>query len=96
MSRAAVLDPPADAPTATLSFSAADVTGTHMARAKVPRSLPTHSVVESLVASMALPQNIPYALRNDDTGAILSDAEPIGEQIGTDAKVTVTPKTHLG
>jgi hypothetical protein len=39
---------------------------------------------------------VPYGLRDDSTGAFLDDAKPIGEQIGPNAKVTITPKTHLG
>jgi hypothetical protein len=82
--------------TATLAFSAMDVTGSYTANANVQRMLPAHAVTASLVASMSLPQNVPYALRNESTGAFLDDAKPIGEQIGPDAKVTVTPRTHLG
>ena len=81
---------------ATLTFQAADVTGTHTATANVQQSLPAHAVVESLVASMSLPQNVPYGLRDESTGAFLDDAKPIGEQIGQDAKLSITPKTHLG
>jgi hypothetical protein len=80
----------------TLSFEAADVTGTHTAEANVQPMLPAHAVAASLVASMSLPQNVPYGLRDDSTGAFLDDAKPIGEQIGPNAKVTITPKTHLG
>jgi hypothetical protein len=87
---------PDDSLAESLAFTAADVTGTHTAEASVPRALPAHAVAESLVASMSLPKNVPYALRDESTGAYLDDARPIGEQIGPAAKVTVTPKTHLG
>ena len=96
MSSVATLPAPSGASTATLAFTAADVTGTFTAEANVPPALPAHAVAQSLVASMSLPENVPYALRDDSTGAFLDDALPIGEQIGPDAKVTVTPKTHLG
>jgi hypothetical protein len=96
MSRIETLTAPVHSPAGTLAFTAADVTGTHTAQANVQPSLPTQAVVESLIASMSLPQNVPYGLRDESTGAFLDDAKPIGEQIGPDAKVTVTPKTHLG
>ena len=96
MSRLDSLTDNSDSSTATLTFSAADVTGTHISKANVQRSLPARAIVDSLVASMSLPANIPYGLRDESTGAFLDDAKAIGEQIGADAKVTVTPKTHLG
>jgi len=96
MSRLDTLAENGDSSITTLAFTAADVTGTHTAEANVQPLLPAHAVVASLVASMSLPQNVPYGLRDESTGAFLDDAKPIGEQIGPDAKVTVTPKTHLG
>jgi hypothetical protein len=43
-----------------------------------------------------LPENVPWALRDEQTSAYLDDARPIGEQLHPGARVTVTPKTHLG
>jgi hypothetical protein len=80
----------------TLQFETADVTGLHTAVANVEESLPAGAVAGSLVAEMSLPQNVPYGLRDEATGAYLDDAKPIGEQIGPEAKLTVTPRTHLG
>jgi hypothetical protein len=89
---AAVLDGPA-----RFSFEAADVTGMHRVVASdVQGSLPAGAVARALAARMALPDNVPWALRDEQTSAYLDDARPIGEQIATGAKVTVTPKTHLG
>ncbi|MDP7016049.1 MAG: hypothetical protein QGG36_09635 [Pirellulaceae bacterium] len=85
----------AASPSATIQFEAADVTGTHTAVADVQRSLPASAVVDSLVKQMALPENVPYALRDDTTGAFLDDQQAIGDQM-TDGHVTLTPKTHLG
>jgi hypothetical protein len=90
------LIPPGESLAESLEFTAADITGSFTAEAKVPRTLPAHAVAESLVASMSLPQNVPYGLRDESTGAFLDDAKPIGEQIAPAAKVTITPKTHLG
>jgi hypothetical protein len=96
MSSVEMLVAPDEPETSTLEFTAGDVTGTHTAAARVQRTLPAHAVAESLVASMSLPQNVPYGLRDESTGAFLDDAKAIGEQIGPDAKITITPKTHLG
>ena len=82
-------------PVATISFEATDVTGLHTATANVQRSLPASAVVDSLVREMSLPQNVPYALRDDSTGSFLDDDEAIGDQM-TEGSVTLTPKTHLG
>lgn len=79
------------------SFEAADVTGTQRLIANdVQRSLPAGTVARALAARMALPENVPWALRSDSTSAFLDDDQSIGEQIERGAKVTVTPKTHLG
>ena len=84
--------------TATLTFEVSDVTGTHTVVASdVQPSLPAGAVARSLASMMNLPQNTPWALRNEATGAYLDDAAPIGQQIEeTGARVTVTPKAHLG
>lgn len=82
---------------ATFGFEASDVTGTHNVVARdVQTNLPAGAVARSLAASMALPENVPWALRDEATSAFLDDDRPIGEQIGPNAKLTVTPKTHLG
>ncbi len=82
--------------TGMLTIDAADVTGTHVATANVQRSLPAASVVSSLVKQMALPENVPYGLRDEATGAFLDDEAPIGDQLSPNSKATVTPKVHLG
>ena len=82
---------------ATFDFDAADVTGTHALRARnVQRSSPAGAVAKALASRMALPQNVPWTLRLDSTGAYLDEEAPIGEQIGADSKVQVVPKAHLG
>jgi hypothetical protein len=45
---------------------------------------------------MSLPSDVPWALRDDATSAFLDDGVAIGDQIRTHARLTVTPKTHLG
>jgi len=94
MGGVALADGPA---TATLDFEVSDVTGTHQLMAsEVQRGLPAGAVARSLASRMKLPQNVPWALRDETTSAFLDDAQPIGDQIQPGAKVTVTPKTHLG
>ena len=84
-------------PTATMSFEATDVTGSHHAVASdVQCSLPAGVVAESLAAEMRLPENVPWALRDERTSAFLDGTKPIGDQIEPGAKVTVTPRAHLG
>ena len=82
-----------------LRFEAADVTGTHRVLVDdVECGLPAGAVAKALASRMALPVNVPWALRNDSNSALLDDDKPIGEQVdvATDVKLTVTPKTHLG
>jgi hypothetical protein len=79
------------------SFEAADVTGTNRVLATdVQPALPAGAVAKALAVRMALPENVPWALRDERTSAYLDDARSIGEQLRPGAKVTVTPKTHLG
>ena len=88
---------PAAPAAATFSFEASDVTGMHRVVASdVQRNLPAGAVARALAVRMSLPENVPWALRDETTSAFLDDDKPIGEQIELGAKVTVTPKTHLG
>jgi hypothetical protein len=81
----------------TLRFEATDVTGTHSVVASdVSKSMPAGVVARALAHQMSLPDNVPWALRDDATSAFLEERLPIGDQLETDAKVTLTPKTHLG
>jgi hypothetical protein len=77
-------------------FRATDVTGMlDMDVMDLQGSVPAGAVAQTLAQRMELPTNVPWALR-DDRGAFLDDDRDIGEQIAPDAKVTLTPKTHLG
>jgi hypothetical protein len=83
--------------TATLTLQATDVTGTHtLEMSGVQESVPAGLLAQAIAARMELPQNVPWALRSDTTGAFLEDALPIGDQIEQESTVTVTPKAHLG
>lgn len=88
----ATLEPPE-----TLGFEATDVTGMHHVAARdVQRRLPAGAVARALASRMALPDNVPWALRDEATSAYLDDDRPIGDQIEPEARLTLTPKTHLG
>ena len=77
-------------------LEADDVTGTQRVELRnVPRSTPVGAVTQTLAARMSLPQNVPWALRRASDGEYLED-RPIGEQVESGAKVTMTPRTHLG
>ena len=81
----------------TLRFRATDVTGTHTLEAHhVEKSLPAGAVARALARRMLLPDNVPWALRDDQTSVYLDQDVAIGDQIEPGADVTITPKTHLG
>lgn len=78
-------------------FQAADITGTHVIDATdVDPEVPASAAAKTLAARMELPTNVPWALRDDRTGSYLDEQRSLGEQIETDARLTLTPKTHLG
>jgi hypothetical protein len=78
-------------------FEAEDVTGTHTLEPDdVDPSTPVGSVARVLAARMELPQNVPWALRDNRSGSYLDDDVPIGDQVETGAQLVITPRTHLG
>ena len=80
-----------------LDFEATDVTETHKVVATdVQPDLPAGAVASALASRMSLPTDVPWGLRDNRTSAFLDDNVAIGDQILTDASLTVTPKTHLG
>ena len=78
-----------------IRFRAHGVTGSEAIDVEFQRSMPSAAVAESLAEMLAMPTDIPWGLRNDRSSAYLDD-RPIGEQIESDATVSLTPKTHLG
>ncbi len=78
-------------------FTATDVTGnTSWLTTDIQRELPAGAAARTLAARMQLPDNVPYALRNDSTSVYLDEALPIGDQVDADTTLTITPKSHLG
>lgn len=84
--------PPRSSP---FRLRATDVTGSLEIEADLQASVPAGAVAQTLAQRLELPTDVPWALR-DDRGAFLDDDRQIGDQVATDAKVTLTPKTHLG
>lgn len=81
----------------TVCFEATTVTGTeHVDVSDLDATVPAGHAAQAIAARLDLPQNIPWALRDESSGHYLEDHRPIGEQIDADAKLRVTPKTHLG
>lgn len=81
-----------------LRLSAVDVTGTKTIELEgVDGHRLAGEVAMSLAAEMSLPTNTPWALRDDQKARMLTDDQPIGQQVNEDdAHVVVVPKSHLG
>ena len=79
-----------------ISFLATNITGTQSVPVEVDGGLTVRSVADSIAARMALPDDVAWALRDDDSSAYLDESRPIGSQIGPSSRVTITPRTHLG
>ena len=78
-------------------FFATDVTGTNVLEVgDLQSSLPVSAVARTVADRMSLPDNVPWALRDESTSVYLDDDVAIGDQIDADARVAITPRTHLG
>ncbi|HOK77360.1 MAG TPA: hypothetical protein PLW35_06510 [Verrucomicrobiota bacterium] len=79
-----------------LRFRATDITESNDIEVEdLEWDVPAGDVAQTLAARMELPTNVPWALRNDQ-GMFLDDTQEIGAQIEQDARLTLTPKAHLG
>lgn len=79
----------------SINFYAQSVTGHERVEVSFQRSTPADTVATSLAEMLGMPVDVPWAIRDDESSSYL-DAGPIGDQIEPGARVTVTPKTHLG
>ena len=79
-----------------IHFLATNITGTQSIPVDVDGGLTVRSVADSIASRMALPDDVAWALRDDDSSAYLDESQPIGTQIGPSSRVTITPRTHLG
>jgi hypothetical protein len=79
-----------------MTLEASTVTSTRTLDVEVERGLPAGDVTRTLADRMALPEDVPWALRDDGSSVYLDPGRPIGDQVEPGARITVTPKTHLG
>ena len=84
--------------TRTVSFTARDITGLHEITVDdMPAAAPVGDVARSLANRLNLPANVSWSLRNDRTGDYLRDDADLGGEVPEKgAKLTITPRTHLG
>jgi hypothetical protein len=80
----------------TLLLHATNVTGSQQISVEVGPELSVRSVTDAIAARMALPGDVAWTLRSDDSSAYLDDRSPIGDQIAPGARVSITPRSHLG
>jgi hypothetical protein len=83
-------------PPKAFQFLARNVTATKTVPIDVAPELPAEEVARAVAELMAMPSDTPWALREDDSGSFLRGDSPIGEQIRPGARLTLTPKSHLG
>ena len=83
---------------ATVSFTARDITGLHEITVDdMPAAAPAGEVARSLANRLNLPANVPWSLRNDTSTEYLKDDLDLASQLPeTGAKLTITPRSHLG
>jgi hypothetical protein len=72
------------------------VTSTRVTPVRVPRALSVDDMARSMATLLSLPGDVPYALRDDGSAEYLDPERSVGEQVAPRARVTVTPKAHLG
>ena len=78
-----------------ITFEATSVTSNEAIEVSFQRTAPAEAVARSLAHMLNMPTDSPYGLR-EDTESVYLDARPIGEQLEPGARVTLTPKSHLG
>jgi len=79
-----------------IHFEVTDVTGTKRMPVEMEGELTADDAAQTVAAMMALPNNVPWVLREDASSAYLQGDRAIGDQLRPGARVTVTPRTHLG
>jgi len=82
----------------TLKFTARDITGVHEITVDdMPGDAPAGEVARSLATRLNLPTNVPWSLRSDTSAEYLKDDVDLASQLPeTGAKLTISPRTHLG
>ncbi len=77
-----------------IRFRAQGVTGADSIDVSFQASTPVDTVASSIAEMLGMPDDVPYALRDNASSVYLED-RPIGDQIEAGTHVTVTPKSHL-
>lgn len=82
----------------TISFTVRDITGLHEITVDdMPADAPAGEVARSLANRLNLPTNVPWSLRSDTSAEYLKDDDDLASQLPeTGAKLTISPRTHLG
>lgn len=80
----------------TMLLHAMNVTGSQEIPVEVGPQLSVRSVTDAIAHRMSLPSDVAWALRDDSSSAYLDDEGAIGDQIAPGARVSITPKSHLG
>lgn len=82
----------------SISFTARDITGLHEITVDdMPADAPAGEVARSLANQLNLPTNVPWSLRSDTSAEYLRDDLDLASQLPeTGAKLTISPRTHLG
>jgi hypothetical protein len=91
-----VATPSGGGPTEAMLLHATNVTGSQQISVEVGPELSVRSVTDAIAARMALPGDVAWTLRSDDSSVYLDDGSPIGDQIAPGARVSITPRSHLG
>lgn len=79
-----------------LSIRASNVMATQELSLDVNPDLNAGDLTRSVVELMSLPDDTVWDLRDDLTSALLDETRSVGEQLAPGARVTLTPKAHLG
>ena len=79
-----------------VSFQATTVTGSQEIPVEIEPGISVRAVTDSIAHRMGLPQDVAWSLRDDGSSVYLDDSRPIGDQIESGTRISVTPKTHLG
>lgn len=81
---------------ALLAFHVTNVTRNLEIPVEIGSGIRVDAVTAAIAQRMSLPDDVVWALRDDDTSAFLDEGRAIGDQIAPGAHVTMIPKTHLG
>jgi hypothetical protein len=81
-----------------VAFTVTSVTGAkHLDYEGVDGHRGVAELSASLAASLALPTNVPYSVRDEARGRMLDDGAPVGTQIPAEgAALTLVPRSHMG